>query len=133
VESGFFPVNWRVGIGVAITEGMKKNLMGRGTNSVSQHISVTAPMQGGEHVNEMDVIDTDSKPSWKRLGGGSMSIRLQTHTQAGWLQMTARETPDNGRGGKEVHVTLYKEAALELRDFLNLSFASIAKAEGRES
>lgn len=93
-----------------------------GTNGKpSHHVEISCPQVGYQNINRFQVIDTDAKPSWQRVGQGTAMIELQAHTEAGWLQFTMRETPESGRGGKETHFTLYREGAKQLLEFLKKS------------
>ena len=94
------------------------SFVGMGARKPSQHVSVRSPMRGTENLHEFEMIDVDSKPSWKHSGTGSASLRAQIHSKAGWIQFTVRETPETSRGGKEVHIALNPEAAKALTQFL---------------
>lgn len=84
-----------------------------------------------ENISQFETIDVDHKPSWKQFGGGSGSLKAEAHHSAGWLQFHIRETPDTGRGGKDVYFTLNPEAATAFRNFLNAVLENSESQNGK--
>lgn len=56
-------------------------------------------------------------PSWKTYGGGFARVEFEAHKAAGWLNIDATERCP--QSAKRVMMTLDKEQAKALRDFLN--------------
>jgi hypothetical protein len=81
-------------------------------------------------VKRFRFFNPDKTPSWKRYGDGTASLTLDVHNVAGWMSVTASEFSHVSASKQVVKrtamMTLDKEQAVQLRDFLIQSLEGVA-------
>lgn len=81
---------------------------------------ITTRSDGPMHY--IEVIQTDHTPHWQSYGGGSATIRFQTHDLAKHLSIDTTERSARSNRSKRTMVTLEENAARALYERLHALF-----------
>ncbi len=71
-----------------------------------------------EKVDRLEIIDPETRPSWKRSGAGTAVFTIEKHQDAAFLSFKIRESAEQGTT-KETYFTLQAESAKAFRAWLN--------------